>query len=243
MIQEAIQYIVSLGEGQIQTAAGRPYLKGQALPAPRDTASPLAFHTLAGFADYIGSALDFDAKSGGRALWVESPDRVKLIDGLDDSFRQRETLAVAVPFAEEGFPYGRYLDLETFVTQLQVQFVEEHDRSTVLAVVGNIRGEQVGEYNDDGVTQRVTTRAGIQKLENVAVPNPVVLSPYRTFAELQQPASMFVLRVRRGDDGEMPKAALFEVPDAEWKISALASVRAFLETALEERGVELPIFA
>ena len=40
-----------------------------------------------------------------------------------------------------------------------------------------------------------------EELADVIVPNPVKLRPYRTFAEIEQPESSYVFRIKDGDRG------------------------------------------
>jgi len=96
-----------------------------------------------------------------------------------------------------------------------------------------------------GVSQSVTARAGLARVAEVPVTNPVTLRPYRTFAEVEQPASPFILRLKR-KDGEMPQCALFEADGGKWKIEAIQNIaRALrvLTAELPEGMREIPIIA
>ena len=46
--------------------------------------------------------------------------------------------------------------------------------------------------------QKVAARTGFATTGLAAVPNPVTLKPFRTFVEVPQPASEFVLRLKEG---------------------------------------------
>jgi hypothetical protein len=110
------------------------------------------------------------------------------------------------------------------------------DREKLLKIVGNIRDENVTEFGDDGVTQQVQARTGITRIENIVVPNPVVLKPYRTFTEVEQPESSFILRMRKG-----PEVALFEADGRAWENKAICNIRDYLRKELE--GIEINIIA
>jgi hypothetical protein len=105
-------------------------------------------------------------------------------------------------------------------------------------VVGSIQTESVQTSTDDGVSQTVTARSGIAKLVSMEVPNPVVLRPFRTFPEIEQPASNFVLRMERRD-GKLPRVALFETSDNQWKVEAVKKIG----TYLRDQNLGIPIFA
>ncbi|MDL2276354.1 hypothetical protein LJC02_01750, partial [Breznakia sp. OttesenSCG-928-G09] len=55
------------------------------------------------------------------------------------------------------------------------------------------------------------------------------VAPFRTFAEVEQPNSRFLLRVREG--GEM---ALFEADGGAWKLEAQNNVSTFIRKELEQ---------
>jgi len=114
---------------------------------------------------------------------------------------------------------------------LQTLFVETPERAQVLAIVGNLKEEQVRQSDDDGITQTVTGRAGIVLGKDVKIPNPVSLRPYRTFREVEQPESKFVLRLTQGKEGELP-CALFEADGGAWKLEAMLKIRTYLAGAL-----------
>lgn len=64
------------------------------------------------------------------------------------------------------------------------------------------------------------------------------LRPYRTFREVEQPASEFVFRLR-SLNGEVPWCALFEADGGKWKLDAVLKIKAWLEA--EE--LKIPIIA
>jgi hypothetical protein len=71
-------------------------------------------------------------------------------------------------------------------------------------------------------------------LNEIPIPNPVKLSPFRTFIEVEQPESLFVLRGRKG-----PQWALFEADGGLWKIKAIQNIKNWLE----KKELNVPIIA
>jgi hypothetical protein len=245
VIKEALQYVVDLGGQKIQQAHGIAYVRNgngtlEKLASPALLAKPLEFHSLSGLVEYVSS--NHDGVPDGLALVVDGPEKVRLIGKLTADFRQREEVASAEPYLSKPFPFGSYLDLETFVTSLQTSFVADETTAAVLKIVGNVSGEAVQTVADDGVSQSVTARTGIAKVANVTMPNPVSLAPYRTFPGVLQPYSKYVLRLQRRE-GELPKAALFEVGDCQWKHTAVDAIAAKLNELLDTAGVKLPVLA
>lgn len=243
MLKEAIEKLIDLTNGSVLSAHGKAYSRHELrqLPSPRPTAKPLEFHSLTGMIDYLQEGMD-GTRAPGYALVVESPTKVDLVSKVEGEFRQREVLASSLAVVADGFRCGQYHDIETFVTALQACFVPDEQTALVLQVVGNIAQEGVQTLADDGVSQVVTARAGLTRVANLKVPNPVTLRPFRTFQEIAQPASKFVLRLQ-GKGSELPKAGLFEVADNQWRREAIVGVGDYLAQQLDALDVKIPVFA
>lgn len=141
---------------------------------------------------------------------------------------EREMLAHIVPSLPRIY-FGDFQDIESMNIGLQSKFEDSKDRNTVLAVIGNLKEETVNNYGDDGTSQSVTAKTGIAQVDNVRVPNPVNLAPYRTFSEVAQPLSPFIFRMRKG-----PEAALFEADGGAWKLEAMQNIKEYLTDNLAE---------
>ena len=205
------------------------------LPPVEPTAEPIEISTLTGLCDYIKN--DLDGEMVGTHIQVISPTTVYLCDAIRGRYRQRETLVIAdcKDFIGKGFPFGQWVDTERFIIDLQSQFAPTDNRDLILSVVGSMTDEEVRQTDDDGVSQQVTTRAGIRRKEQTTVPNPVILKPYRTFIEVEQPESPFVLRLRRDRGVEV---ALFEAGGGRWKSDAVLAIADYLREA-----VDIPVLA
>jgi hypothetical protein len=131
------------------------------------------------------------------------------------------------------FEFDHFYALEDVIISLQTVFGDTKERADLLQLLGTIKDENVRTATDDGITQSVTVKAGIQIVEGKEAPNRVELVPFRTFREIDQPASPFVLRLRQGREGGLPTAALFEADGGQWSLTAIASIKAFLEEAIE----------
>lgn len=94
---------------------------------------------------------------------------------------------------------------------------------------------------DDGMTQIVEARQGIALVGDVAVPNPVMLTPFRTFRDVLQPSSLFVIRLQTGKAaGGLPEAAIFEADGGAWRLTAISRVRDWL---VEHLPKDTPVLA
>jgi hypothetical protein len=197
------------------------------LPPQLPEPAALVVHTLTGLAEYVRGNIDkLDCSC---VLHVVDPMRVDYVGASEGYHRQRFTFAQAEGYVRSNFAFGQFYDLERFNIALQSQFEDYGDRAEVLRIIGNVEDTQVRTQRDDGVGQNVTVKSGIG-LEVAAVPNPVSLAPFRTFPEVAQPESRFVLRLRKGANGI--EAALFEGDGGAWKVEAIKRVRTWLNGEL-----------
>lgn len=228
------------GVGQTVVIDGVTYAYGGWRDVRKEAPEPkaLQIHTLTGLVDYLKANRDKLVLHDVQ-VHVVSHDLVQVVGPLKGHFQQRFVYAAAA-FASllgSSFTFGQFYDVESFVVALQVLFDDAGDRDKVLGLVGNIREEKVLNTADDGKTQTVVASAGIVKVAQVDVPNPVHLVPYRTFREVLQPASEFVVRLRPGRDGGLPTCALFEADGGQWKLAAISRIRAYLAAVPELAGI------
>lgn len=230
MIAEAIEKILSLGGSKTEKINGRTYSNSPKgiVPLVPPRAETLRLNTLTGVVDYCGGKA-----IQGTMIHIAGPGDVKLIDEYFDSenWLTRSTYLHA-SHESPTFSFGRRMDPETFIITLQAMFVPDENTAAILKVVGNITEEAVKTFSDDGVTQSVTAKVGISRVEQVSVPNPVTLRPYRTFREVEQPASTFVFRMR-GEKGETPSCALFEADGKMWELEAIQAIKFWLADKLK----------
>jgi hypothetical protein len=227
-----IEKIVELDAPTVLEVAGRQYASKVIVPV-KDPAVPiLSVGTLEGFADYIEANIDGLEKTT-LIIHVIDFNAVSLLSKLDGSFPQRNTYIQAKSESLK-FSFGQYYDVESFNIALQSMFIQDGETANVLKVVGNVKEEGVRQFNDNGITQEVTVKAGISRVENIAVPNPVVLRPFRTFVEIEQPASKFVFRMKSGKDGQPPTCALFEADGGKWKQDAIEGIARWLRVKITD---------
>jgi hypothetical protein len=209
-------------------------------PFPEEPkAATLEIETLSGIGDYLKSdsfAKDRkDASAGDCLLHVVSHKQVDLFSPIMGVHRFREKYLTSVR-GGNIFKFGEFYPHTNFIIALQSLFLDFGDRAKVLKA---IKDNATRTSNDDGVTQRVTATVGIALADEVSLPNPVLLKPYRTFAEVEQPPSEFVLRVQASRQGTLPEAALFEADGGRWAREAIISIREYLK----QNTAGIPIIA
>lgn len=239
MIKEALQYLIGLGQKEIKEVHGRPYATGDLRLISEPEVSPLQLHSLSGVVDYIKSNIDQACTSNDTSPWlivIDSPTTLYLTTKADSLSYNRNTFlkcqALIPTIRLNGF-----LDAESFNIMLQSMFVKSVDRDLILSLVGNIKDENVLNTSDDGVSQKVTAKVGVSLVENKTVPNPVGLAPYRTFTEIEQPESKFVLRLKNG-----PECALFEADGGAWKPYAMNSIKQYFAIMLADHIQEGKVY-
>lgn len=205
---------------------------------PRDPIpAALKLNTLTGLIDYVNKGADGVGEDArGLMVHVVNERQVDVVSGLFGRSEQRVIFASSTADAvlsKSDFRYGEFYDCENFVIKLLSLFEDFDGRAAVLKIVGNIKEENVRQTGDDGVTQTVTAKSGIARVVDVSVPNPVYLAPFRTFREVTQPLSPFVLRMKQGREGGLPTAALFEADGGKWKLDAIQFIREYLSGQIE----------
>jgi len=229
MIREAIDRILGLAPVEQFTFEGRTFTSKSLTEITPPQAAGMKVNTLTGLADYINKNPDH-LQLDALLVHVVDPENVVLRSSLEPVHQDRATYVMA-NHAPQSFPFGQYLPVENFIISLQTYFVQSAVIADIIRLAGNLSVDGALKVLDDGVSQEVTAKTGITKLENVVVPNPVELAPYRTFLETMQPESPFVFRIKRGKD-ELPACALFQADGGNWKLEAIQGIKQWLEKEL-----------
>jgi len=229
MIKEALEYIVGLREAKLvevysDTYSDKPL---QRIDPYFPMANSLKVSTLTGFIDYIKSETDEMAEK--MIVEVVSPTHVSLFSCLNGN-REREYLIEACA-GLPSFRYGSFIDQEAFCICLQSKFVRTKDRDLLLKFAGTVEAGTVAQYGDDGVSQKATIKTGIASKGDAIIPNPVLLKPYRTFLEVDQPESAFIFRMK--ECGGI-NCAIFEADGGAWEMEAMQNVKEYLQDELKD---------
>lgn len=209
--------------------------------------SPLIDHSL--HLNQLSSLVDWldyegDAIEDKLMIHVVDPTKIVVVGQLN---RQgARPVYASVDAVVDDLPFEQYLSQEQMIIMLQSEFKHnplvsgKDDRDIVLQVVSNLRSEDVHQQTDDGVSQSVQINSGVASVDEVKVPNPVELVPYRTFQEVDQPASKFIFRMREGME-----SALFEADNSQWKVEAKQNIKKYFNHAQQDRFSEIkfPVIA
>ena len=144
-----------------------------------------------------------------------------------DSEMCRDSLYEAtcdVPGFQEGFR-----EQEKAIIELRSKFMPGEGVDYLLDLLSRINKENGVTTRDNGVSQEVEARQGISLKALVQVKPRISMRPYRTFLEVEQPESEFILRL--DEDGNV---GLFEADGGMWKMQAKASIVAYFEEKLAD---------
>ena len=198
----------------------------------------ISFKTLSAMVDYINwtaaNAEDRTASPAKTFIHIAGFREVMLRTGLMGAWLDRYTLAVSSAVRNE-YPYGQYLDAKDFVVHLQTCFKDTPVRTELLKAFSNVASSSIKISKDDGISEEIEVRQTITRSEAVELRNPIILKPFVTFSEIEQPDVPYILRMKavKPDDPDKDagsvKVMIERTYDNQWQLETLADIRAFFE--------------
>jgi len=217
--KEALEYLVGLGIPELKEVDGRQYSTKSLHPVAKPTADSISVCTLSAITWYLKE--NIDEIEGQVMVRVVDPTAVSVEGPMFGPFRQRDQFMLAdcsqiLPSLRLGEPMGQ----EAFLIMLRSAFQDVHNRDEVINIASHVVDKAEVELSDDGLSQDVTIKKGQAQLQRIELPNPIKLSPYRTFVEIEkQPESEFVFRISEG-----PSFRLVEADGGAWRMKAMEAV-------------------
>lgn len=127
-----------------------------------------------------------------------------------------------------GFRQG-FREREKAIIELRSLFIPGEGTRYLLDLLSKMSVEKGATTTDNGVTQEVETKAGIALKQKTEIKPRVMLTPFRTFLEVKQPESEYLLRI-----DEEGRIGLFEADGGVWQLEAKQNVKAYMENALKD---------
>lgn len=232
-IKDALKYAVELSEQEekiIVDDVGIEWYDANKYDlrelTPKFYPKTLYLNTLDSLINYYKN--DINEISQNRTIVVVDNPREIYVYTEDDEQEERTTL-IRVEASLPGISFGSFMPADLFNIELQSKYENKYDRQNVLDFASSIVIDNGADVEDDGVAQITTIKQGVASRAKAKAPNPVTLAPYRTFLEVEQPASDFVLRLNK--EAEL---ALFEADGGAWKLNAVNNIKEYLQKELKE---------
>lgn len=161
-------------------------------------------------------------------ITIQTHKTVDCITHPSDRLRNERTyLYKAYATDVPGWDSKVTLPFEEAMIALRTRFQATTDTEYALKLLSDITTGSKVTYNDNGVATSVVTKRGIDLQTNSSIRPIISLRPYRTFQEVEQPASQFLIRINeRG-------ISFIEADGGMWKLDARKTVKTYLESALE----------
>lgn len=226
MLAKFIDKIVSLKQTQTFVIDGHTYTDGELeiVEPPVDRPLMLDVYSL----DSICKLIRTEIKKVGTTIIVqaESYQDVKVMTTYLDDFTRNSLYRARADVP--GFRSG-WRKREDAVIELRSLFVPNEGTAYMLDLLSRITDENTVQTNDNGITQTVEARQGVALKAFVDIKPRVSLQPFRTFLEVPQPESEFLLRVD-ADKG----IGFFEADGGVWKLEAKRNIAAYFEENLKD---------
>lgn len=226
ILAEFVEKIISLKDPKIIEVAGEQY-SNQRFDRIKPHVNRPDRYSVSGL-DSIVQLLhkEIDAVGGFAFVRVDGPGDVYVSTSyMPDMSRN---LLYAATTDVPGFREG-WREKEKAVIELRSLFVPGDGTKYLLDLLSKMSKDSGVTTSDNGVTQTVEARAGVSLKQNVDINPRVKLQPFRTFLEVDQPESEYLLRV-----DEEGRIGLFEADGGVWKLEAKRNVKEYLEKALAD---------
>lgn len=125
-----------------------------------------------------------------------------------------------------GWEPAMTLPFEEAMIALRTRFQATNDTPYALKLLSDISTGAKITFNDNGIATTVVTKKGVDLQTNEAIRPIISLKPYRTFQEIEQPASEFLIRVN--DRG----ISFIEADGGMWKLKARETIKEYFDNAL-----------
>ena len=215
MLKEAIQYVLENMRPEAQNLGNRAYIITQK-GAQEVIETPIApdtvpLHSLDSIVKMIRTEAIHLADVNTPALFVNIPSPTNVVCFSQPEYEQR---------------CHRTLGFEEAQIALRTRFQETPDSLYAMKLVNDISLGAKVIYNDNGVATTVTTQKGVALQTNEQIRPIVKLRPYRTFQEVEQPESTFLIRI--SDRG----ISFIEADGGMWRLTARNTIKTFLKENL-----------
>lgn len=231
MLKEAIEKIVSLANPVVTEVGGVPYLidKEGGYTQIKPDLEMVDTITLSSLDAMVKFVTREAARLTDSILFLTIPNHmtVECFTSPDKGSRNLRTYLYEAKATDvPGWAEKMQLGFEEAQIALRTRFQPTDDIQYAQKLLSDITTGCKVTYNDNGVATTIVTQQGVA-LQGKTTIRPIInLRPYRTFQEVEQPASDFMIRV---NDRYI---TFIEADGGMWKLAARETVKAYLEEHL-----------
>lgn len=247
LTKEVIEKIESLvasaksKDNKVLEIGGKPYSTDglQRIYADENRPESLVVSSLRSISDYWNLVGDLEGvNTNDLFLLIESPQTAIIVERFKGEEKKRASVITAVLKNDvDPFQFDRFMPTEAFVIGLMSRFQPGEDRDYVVKVASGLVSESKIAGKDTGQTMKVEAHAGVVNQSGLEDRAVVVLRPFRTFREVDQPSSAFLFRYKAEGDGV--GCALFEADGGAWRHEAMQNIRKYFQ----KEAKSLPILS
>lgn len=191
----------------------------------------LPLNSLDALVQLVKTEFSHRAEEDGKALYITIPDHLTVRCFGHPDYDQRavrpvyyEAHATDVP----GWDERVELPFEEMQIALRTRFQETKDMPYIQKLLSEISTGAKITFNDNGVATTIVTKKGIDLQANETIKPIIALRPYRTFQEVEQPESIFLIRINeRG-------ISFIEADGGMWKLRARETIKSYLGWKLKD---------
>lgn len=233
MLKEAIEKIVSLAAPTIKEIEGATFsldADGNASEIHPEVVFPstLPLTSLDALVKMIRSEAT-SIHADNKPFYITIPNHLTVrcfTHPIPNLRAKRPTLYAATATDVPGWDDSTQLKFEEAMIAIRTRFQATSDAEYALKLLSDITTGSKITYNDNGIATSVVTKTGVALQSNESIRPIISLKPYRTFQEVEQPASEFLVRINE-------RGILFtEADGGMWKLKARETIRAYFEEKL-----------
>ena len=234
MLKEFIEHIQRTTQPQITTIGSSTFAVNADGGANEIRPAIDCPHTLfLNSLDALVKLVQTEAVNVERPLYITVPDHltVRCFGSPQANGRYiRQTYYTANATDVPGWGEKVQLGFEEAQIALRTRFQETADTLYAMKLLSDISCGAKVIYNDNGIATTVTTQKGVALQTNEQIRPLIKLKPYRTFQEVEQPESIFLIRLT--DRG----IVFTEADGGMWKLKARETVALFLADRLKSEA-------
>ena len=227
MSQKALQYLVGLKGNKTYQIDGKTYSdhKLELIEDERYYRKEVEFSSLDAIVKMIKAELP-DYTDGTEPIFIRIKDHknVDVFTRPDD--RERRVWPYSATCVDADFREG-WREQDKAIIEAKSRFIPTEDSEYLISLISRINNDEGVKTEDNGVSQTVVVKKGVSLAAKEAIKPRLILQPFRTFREVPQPESEFILRLN-----ENGNVGLFEADGGIWKMEAKDNIKAYFEEHL-----------